>query len=222
LETFDERVAGWRQAAGQLDYRAVIHPSGAQGDAAYMESGREAYVQLQAAVIRHWQAGPVADRPTVLEFGCGDGRILRNWPTSWHRIGCDASPEMIDLLHAADRAIDVFTWDGLDWRGISVDVAYAVTVLIHHHTHDGIVMAANLGRCVRPGGLLLLGHPLYEVATGGRSWNDVTTWTTSQLMSVADLAGLEIVEHYVSPGCFAWGSDLGDQHGAIQVLRRPL
>lgn len=165
----------------------------------------------------------------VLEFGVGDGRILAEWPTSWDRWGCDASATMVARLRGRcpNAAITTFVWDGsAPWAteaqraALQFDLVYAVTVLIHHTQADGMAMVPNLGALLAPGGLLLLGHPLYSVATDDGTWNGVTTWQLAQLQTAADTAGLDLVEAWQSPGEFSFGH-LGAFHGATQVLRKP-
>lgn len=220
-------VARWDDAARQPDHQAVIHPAGGDPDA-YRRSGETAATELQHLWMKY---GNLIERPSVLEFGCGDGRILLEWPTPWNRWGVDASDTMLDHMYRRAHELATpdpsrVTWDGLapippSLQSGQFDVVYAVTVLIHQPTDTGMIIARNLAELVTAGGLLLLGHPLYETPREGQAWNDVTTWSANTISVVAAAAGLEVVELWESPGSWDWGQELGPYHGATQVLRRP-
>lgn len=233
-----ESVDAWEAQAKREDYQAAVHPTAVDPEL-YAASGQAEVAQLLALYEKHQQypRQGVVRRNRVLEFGVGDGRILCEWPESWERWGCDASATMITRFE--DRAVALthrslnqlgyttFWWDGLTPRrrasyrfGIQFDLIYAVTVLIHQTQADGIAIVGNLADLVAPGGLLLLGHPLYMEPNDDGSWLGVTTWSVAQLQRCANDCGLDLVEAWQSPGAFAFGA-LGAFHGATQVLRKP-
>jgi SAM-dependent methyltransferase len=233
-------VARWDDAARRPDHQAVIHPAGGDPDA-YRASGAETAAEMLNLWQRFGQSEVEVDPDTgpigpleVLEFGVGDGRILLEWSDAytWRRWGVDASDAMLDHMDHRAHELEVMcpnrvTWDGLAPLPPSLhpgqfDVVYAVTVLIHQPTAAGLVIAAQLAQLVTAGGLLLLGHPLYEVPREGQAWNDVTTWSAAYLEALAASTGLEVVECWESPGSWDWGQELGPYHGATQVLRRPV
>lgn len=224
-------VLAWDAAAGLPDYQGSIHPTGNDPEA-YRASGQAAAAELLATWAVYGDPLAHMDDPlSVLEFGCGDGRILLEWHDGWERWGCDASQNMLQRLHeraqVLDQSVTWFRWAGmLPWTTAvahrrTFDVVYAVTVFIHQPMTDGSVMFYNVAELVAPGGLLLLGHPLYQQPREGQAWNDVTTWSAEGLAAMAQAAGLDVVELWESPGGWDWGQELGPYHGATQVLRRP-
>lgn len=150
---------------------------------AYWASGRE-----QAAAI----ATALEPGCSVLDFGCGDGRISVALDAMGFEVLCaDSSAAMLGRL--AERLPDARTIrsDGTTALGVSADAAICVSVLIHHHYGDQQVMLANLRDAVRPGGLLILDWPVSATPKQGRNYTDVTTWDRDEQDRVAADLGLE-------------------------------
>jgi ubiquinone/menaquinone biosynthesis C-methylase UbiE len=108
---------------------------------------------LAGSMIEHSQ--PV----TILDVGCGTGRLLRKAQTFWpqaHVIGVDAAEGMIDI---ARRELP----EGIFYTGVaenlplaeaSVDVA--VSTISFHHWHNQEEGLREIARVLRPGGYFLL------------------------------------------------------------------
>jgi SAM-dependent methyltransferase len=114
----------------------------------------------------------VRDRSgTVLELGCGSGRLTRHLLAAGHRvIATDASPAMLALarqsLPGADIRSLVLPDDPLPRADAVVSVGHVLSYLPDEAAIDGALVAAS--RALRPGGLLAL--DLCD-----RSWGDART-----------------------------------------------
>jgi len=123
--SFNDVVTAWD--AAPFD---AIHPTRAVSEAEYEASGQEQADAL-AAVLPHG---------TVLDFGCGDGRVAI--PLAAHGfkvIGADASPRMCEALRARDEHVPTIVSDGsnlAEQLDRKVDAVICLAVLIHHD-HEG-------------------------------------------------------------------------------------
>ncbi len=112
-----------------------------------------------------------ADRGTVLDVGCGNGRIMAMIKGGeLHPIGCDLNAT---LLANASRVAPVMRVDlpGIPLRDGSIDGT--VVVLSFEHFSDEIF--SELARVIRPGGWMaaVLNHP-FVTAPGSASVVDPT------------------------------------------------
>lgn len=187
MTTFDQVVKAW-----DLADVTHIHPLRNVSDIAYWDSGR-----AQAEQAAAW----VPCGGTVLDFGCGDGRL--SFPLArmgFDTICVDASKAMIRRVRQRAKELDLTMLDTIVSDGLNlsemvtpVDVVVARAVLIHHAHEDVIRLVHALARIIKPGGFLVADWPL-----GGThertDWIDVTTWDRKDRNRVAHSAGLELVE----------------------------
>ena len=124
------------------------------------------------AMIEHFVSGlhTVADRPRLLDAGCGTGRMIGHLvaldPTL-EIVGADLSSAMAAEARTAhpDHRIDVADLHDLPHHDDSFDGVMAWYSIIHTPTHALAPVLGELGRVLRTGGLLLIG---YQAGTGER------------------------------------------------------
>jgi len=203
---FGAVVAAWEAAARTDEVAARIHPSGTD-PGAYEASG-------MAAARSVMEAAPAGS--VVLDYGCGNGRVLRFLGDYFKSYGYDTSETMRDLArttcpkaHIIDVVPEAF-----------FDLVYAHAVFIHHTHANGAKMLADLTRCVRPGGIVAAQIPIFDVAREPESWIGVCIWTRPQLEEAARAAGLEVIKLYASPGAFTYET-VGVNYFQLQEFRRP-
>jgi SAM-dependent methyltransferase len=136
------------------------------------------------------------DSDSVLELGCGVGRIGRELaPRCNHWTGVDISSKMI--AHARERLahlenIDFHELRRSDLEALgdgSISKAYSVAVLCHMDKEDLYLYLKDLWRVVRPGGLIYvetwnLAHPI-----GWKRWEyEVNNWNRSDQKQRKDVA----------------------------------
>jgi SAM-dependent methyltransferase len=138
--------------------RLIVRVAGTPNAAWFLESGRLAAQSIRDALER---AGTRIDAmDSILDFGCGCGRVIRNWAGLEARVaGSDLSGGAIDWCRA-NLPFARFETNGLSpplaFEDASVDLAYALSVLTHLPEaiqHDWM---DELHRVVRPGGFVLL------------------------------------------------------------------
>lgn len=94
---------------------------------------------------------------SVLDVGCGDGRLLSDMPTIDRRLGIDLSERAIGLANALGNASFICA----DVRDLSekFDVATCVEVLEHVPDDAEVSFLAAIGRRVNPGGHIVISVP---------------------------------------------------------------
>jgi len=103
---------------------------------AFWQAGREDYERLVASVlVRH---GISPERKSMLELGCGMGRMTRSFAQNFERvIGLDISSEMLDrarLLNPSAHNVEWLLGNGVDLGCVpssSVDFVFSYLVLQH-------------------------------------------------------------------------------------------
>ena len=97
---------------------------------------------------------------TMLDFGCGCGRVIRHWPalTGAALHGCDHNPYLVGWC-AENLSFGEFRVNGLEpplpYEDDSFDCVYALSVFTHLDADLQVPWIEELARIVKPGGLLL-------------------------------------------------------------------
>jgi ubiquinone/menaquinone biosynthesis C-methylase UbiE len=97
---------------------------------------------------------------TVLDVGCGTGRLLRAASTYWPQarlIGVDPADGMIEVARKLNPAATFLsgTSEALPLPDNSVDLA--LSTLSFHHWHDQAAGVREIARVLRPNGYFFLG-----------------------------------------------------------------
>jgi SAM-dependent methyltransferase len=166
-----------------------IHPAREhESEDAYWESGR-----LQADEAAPW----IGEHGTVLDFGCGDGRVaIPLVAQGFNVIAVDGSPAMITRLKANGFTGESFVSDGTrlaDDFGPVLDAVMCRAVLIHHAHSDIERLVSQFAAVLKPGGHLIVDWPVGPHHER-RDWIDVTTTPAPERLRVATKYGLELVK----------------------------
>jgi trans-aconitate methyltransferase len=106
----------------------------------------------------------LGDQPrTVLDFGCGPGKLTERLATTYQAYGADASDLMVQKAQAQYPNIKFFTWDGLQARPQELPAVDAVvSKLTLEFVPDLPALAQALRQTVAPGGSLIISvaHPM--------------------------------------------------------------
>jgi SAM-dependent methyltransferase len=189
----------------------------------FWESG---VADVERLVLRGVELGPGA---SVLEIGCGMGRLLRPFVGRASRIiGFDISGEMIARarqslpavpqveLHATDGSLRPVA-DG------TVDFVYSFIVFQHIPIKAAIERYVREARRVlRPGGLFRfqIDGRLPDARVRLDSWNGVR-WGADEVASLIAAAGLRVLE-ITAPGTqYTWVTAIRDPEGNPHVRHRP-
>src|SRR6266705_1500550 len=104
-------------------------------------------------------AGIVHQPASVLDVGCGTGKLLRQARSSWPEaqlIGVDPANGMIEMAKRLTPNVTFFTGmaEALPLQDASVDLA--LSTISFHHWHDQAAGIREVARVLRPGGRFLL------------------------------------------------------------------
>jgi SAM-dependent methyltransferase len=163
-----EPAYGWLESIRRdWDARALENPRAyinwsdvPDNDEAFFQSGKVDYDQYVKPFLRRMQFDP-GDK-SVLEIGCGVGRIARWMSQDFARyVGVDVSPEMIRRASANHLPRATFqTVSGGDLTGIasaSMDFVFSFAVFQHVPNRDAIFnYFAETARVLKPGGIFRL------------------------------------------------------------------
>lgn len=118
---------------------------------AFFDQAHQATLALAAGIV---------DQPaSVLDVGCGTGKLLRQARTYWpeaHLIGVDPANGMIEMAKRLTPNATFFTSmaEALPLQDASVDLA--LSTISFHHWQDQAAGIREIARVLRPGGYLLL------------------------------------------------------------------
>jgi SAM-dependent methyltransferase len=123
----------------------------------YYESGAEHAALLRSVLARHGYDS--ASFASVLDFGCGCGRVIRHWQGQPGVHGSDANPRLVDWCR---RSFPFATFDRnaaappLSYEDEQFDFIYAISVFTHLPEALQHAWMHELRRVLAPGGLLAL------------------------------------------------------------------
>jgi len=205
----------WDKIIEEENYQQRLNPAAIHGIEAYNKSGEFDAGRILEKIICH-----KPESKKLLEYGCGDGRILQHLIKDYMVTGVDSSLNLINICYDKfqDNDFSVCDYKGNFKNPFKFDVIYSVTVFIHMTQADGLQIINNILHHLKSGGLLLLDIPIYETGTDQDGWIGVTTWSIEQFKKMADALDLEILELYTNSGQFSY-ENVGVNHGKINVLR---
>jgi SAM-dependent methyltransferase len=171
--------------------------AGAAGAYAFAEGGRQAAAEL-AGLVRAAGRDPAQLR-SVLDFGCGPGRVLPHLATlapAAACVGCDVDAAAIDWAARAHRALG---WSltsfhpPLPYESGRFDLVYAISVFSHLDRGLAGMWLTELRRVLAPGGLALLSVHGPHAFEQFRSGAVTTSWCPTAVFRRGPLAPDEFV-----------------------------
>ena len=124
----------------------------------FIQSGRAGADSIREQLARH--DVPIATIRTVLDFGCGCGRVLRHWADLAADVhGCDYNPVLVDWCRQ-QLTFARFETNALEpplpYPEATFDLVYALSVFTHLPEPLHTRWVAELARVIRPGGHLII------------------------------------------------------------------
>lgn len=177
-------------------FEDLIHPTGGISDQAYEISGLH-----ESQILRMFLSGK------CLEYGCGNGRILRHLQ-DLDIYGVDLVKEFVE--HGTSKGIkNLYTLDNLNEV---FDTIYSVTVFIHlndEQTESALLWIRNH---ILENGSAYLQIPLYQIDTPHNgNFMNVRTWTKDKLELLLSKCKLKLVDYKLSKGKFCY-ENIGENH----------
>jgi len=155
---------GWRRTPSPDGFplpppNFIVLVTGSADTAWYTEGGRLAAGSL-CDLLRAAGISP-RDFRSILDFGCGCGRVIRQWPavTSAALYGTDCNPKLVAWCsrHLPYAKFQSNTLEPrLDYADGMFEFAYALSVFTHTPEHLQQPWMTELRRILRPGGYLLI------------------------------------------------------------------
>lgn len=110
--------------------------------------------------LYHQHAGSAPERPRVLDFGCGCGRLTRFFdPARWEVCASEVNPDHVAWCRANLPGVDTRA-NGpappLSFGSESFDLAYSLSILSHLSAAMIDAWLAELKRVTRPGGIVIV------------------------------------------------------------------
>lgn len=131
--------------------------AGSESPEWFLDSGRTASQGIREMLEK--QNLKIENFSSVLDFGCGVGRIMRHWSStrgpSWH--GTDYNPKLIDWCrdHLKFAEFKVNTLSGkLPYEDASFQFIYAYSVFTHLSEELQFFWINELTRVLKPGGYI--------------------------------------------------------------------
>jgi len=189
---------------GDRTYQQLIHPTGSTPE--YETSGLE-QIRILTELI------PNIHSLKVLEYGCGDARIIRH-ATNFY--GVDLLKEFVEK--AREHNQNCYTLP--DLPETNFDIVFAWAVFIHLGDSATNMALKYIYDRLSPGGMAYLQIPVYEVHKVPKDFMDVRTWSETTYLRLLDRIGFEDVETHVCKGAFDY-TNISPSHNLLQVLKKP-
>lgn len=140
-------------------------------------------------------------RPTVLDFGCGCGRVMRFFdPQTWEVRGAEINPAHVRWCNenlAGTRTVLNNHEPPVPIGDSTVDFAYALSVFSHLPRALDTAWLADLARIIRPGGLAVIsthGYAALATIAASREHQEMFRLTAAEAVAIGDrLAADELV-----------------------------
>lgn len=131
--------------------------TGSESPRWFLDSGRTASDAIRTLLAKHDLR--IEQFGAVLDFGCGVGRIMRNWSSTrgpaFH--GTDYNPQLIEWCreHLKFAQFDVNTLSGkLPYADATFDFIYVYSVFTHLNEELQFFWIGELSRILKPGGYI--------------------------------------------------------------------
>jgi SAM-dependent methyltransferase len=137
----------------------------------------------------------LAERPRVLDAGCGAGRNVEHFAREGRAVGVDLSPEALAFCRDRGVAAARASVLALPFADRSFDLVTSFDVLYHRWIADDREAVAELARVLRPGGLLLVRVPALKALWGAHDEAVLSRhrYTKGEVEALLRGAGLEVV-----------------------------
>jgi len=129
---------------------------------------------------------------SVLDIGCGSGRLLRKvhdyWPEA-HLSGVDPAHKMLEVARqlTPEARFSMGSGESLPLEDASVDLA--LSTISFHHWRDQAAGVREVARVLRPGGYFLLAD---FTAPAWLTWLYPRVHSTAQMRALFEQAGLDV------------------------------
>jgi SAM-dependent methyltransferase len=163
------------------------------------------YRALHAVLADELDGANIAPGARLLDAGCGTGGLLCNLAAAKRDLilfGVEIDPEAARIAAAKSRAaVTIGSVNGLPYPDTYFDVLVSADVLCHAAVQQRIALA-EMRRCLKPGGILLLNLPAYRwmLSAHDRHVHNTRRYTASEASRMVTTSGFRVVK------AFYWNS----------------
>jgi SAM-dependent methyltransferase len=122
----------------------------------YVDGGRKAVQSIEEILTAGGRS--LSECQSILEFGCGCGRVLTHFECDASLAGCDINQQLIDWVHEYLPSIDARVnglQPPLSWPDSAFDLVVALSVFTHLPEPLALAWMAELIRVLAPGGYIV-------------------------------------------------------------------
>lgn len=160
-ETYQTRMAVDTGYSGDLPLppaRLRVLVAGIADADYFLDSGLKT-AEIVADCVRR-RGRDISEIGALLDFGCGCGRVARHWPefTQAQVFGSDYNPQLVAWVRGnlpSVNAVENQLEPPLPFETARFDLVYAISVFTHLTEELQKRWVDELGRVIRPGGLLV-------------------------------------------------------------------
>jgi SAM-dependent methyltransferase len=200
----------WYQAEKTLlnknivDY--VIHPSGKDGADEWEMTGKRdsLYVIGQCNLKKE---------ESVLEYGCGNGRILRHLK-DYDSYGVDIVPQFVEEARGAGCRSYL-----LENFVRKVNNVYSLTVFIHLRKSQAETALKYIYEHLEEGGTAYIQALIYQKDKDAKNFSDMTSYKKESFVKIAEDAGFVIEALFENEGDID-KEEFGVNHNCFQILKK--
>lgn len=187
----------------------VIHPAGLEGNNEWEKTGLENCIYTIDEIN-------LKNNQTVLEYGCGNGRILKHFNKlhNSNAYGVDIVPEFIK--EAKQLNCDAYLLE--DFK-IKVDKVFSLTVFIHLRQLQARTALLYIYEHLNDGGEAHIQALIYNKNKDAKNFSDMTCYTEQTFRDLAEECGFEVIELFTNDGDID-KEQYGANHNKYQILKK--
>ena len=136
----------------------IRHTAGKKSFDEFQLSATEVIAMFEAATIKH-TGKRMHEFTSILDFGCGAGRLMQFLPVNLRLAGCDVNEPLVDFMKINFPHADIYRNSPsppLQWSNSSFDLIYGFSVFSHLKQESEDLWLTELERVGRPDCLYLI------------------------------------------------------------------
>ena len=204
-QTWNDWFQAEKKYFSEADKNWVIHGSGRNPEE-WIRSGQE-NAEYTLEVME------AEDHETILEYGCGNGRILKHInPNKCY--GVDIVPDFVK--ECTDSGLNAYLLEDFHEK---VDKVYSLTVFIHLKHHQAEEALNYIHKHLKIGGKAYLQVLIYQKDKDSKNFSDMTCYKKETFEKMAEKCGFKVLKLWENEGDIDAG-DIGEHHNKYSIFEK--
>ncbi len=204
-QTWNEWFQAEKKYFSEADKNWVIHGSGRDPEE-WEKSGQE-NAEYTLGLME------AKDNETILEYGCGNGRILKHiHPNKCY--GVDIVPDFVK--ECTDSGLNAYLLEDFHEK---VDKVYSLTVFIHLKHHQAEEALNYIHKHLKEGGKAYLQVLIYQKDKDSKNFSDMTCYKKQTFEKMAERCGFKVLKLWENEGDIDAG-DIGEHHNKYSIFQK--